>query len=276
MIRLRLRYRSHSPTLTALPMANLPSNGLRGHACPLLPPGWDVPAEFRERLGDEVGRQRVIAADGQMLLVLHAPPKSGEDYRVGRLFWRDRDGRWKPQGLTSSEHAIGELLREYENRVNLVDTLEDDANVASDYFEILTEVGPLIRAANNLLGVLEEAKTIAKKDRGLLLLRDRAYALTRRLDLMQHEAQTTINYLTALRSEEQAKALRHQTAAAYRLNILAAFFFPVATISAIFGMNLRNGMEDFDAAWGPLTMGLLVCGGFALGAVLAFIVTRHR
>lgn len=255
-------------------MANPPPNAPRGHACPLLPPGWDVPAEFRERLGDEVGRQRVIQADGQLLLVLHAPPRSGEDYRVGRLFWRNRDGRWKPQGLTHNNHAIGELLHEYESRVNEIDTLEDDANESADYFEILTEVGPLIRSANNLLGVLEESRTLAKKDRALLLLRDRAYALTRRLDLIQHEAQTTINYLTARRAEEQAEAVRHQTASAYRLNILAAFFFPVATISAIFGMNLRNGLEGFDDDWGPLTMGLLVGGGFALGLVLAFLVTR--
>ncbi|QDV72604.1 hypothetical protein [Botrimarina mediterranea] len=255
-------------------MAKQPTNAQRGHACPLLPAGWEVPAEFRERLGDDVGRQRVMAAEGHLLLVLHAPPKSGEDYRVGRLFWRDRDGRWKPQGLTHNEHAIGELLREYESRVDEIDTLEDEANESSDYFEILTEIGPLIRSANNLLGVLEEARTLAKKDRALILLRDRAYALTRRLDLIQHEAQTTINYLIARRAEEQAEAVRHQTAAAYRLNILAAFFFPVATISAIFGMNLSNGLEVIDARIGPATMALLVGGGLAMGAVLSFIVTR--
>ncbi len=255
-------------------MASPPTSAPRGHACPLLPAAWEVPAEFRERLGDEVGKQRVIAAEGQMLLVLHAPPKSGEDYRVGRLFWRDRDGRWKPPGLTHNDHAIGELLREYESRVDEIDTLEDDANESGEYFEILTETGPLLRAANNLLGVLEEARTLAKKDRALLILRDRAYALTRRLDLIQHEAQMAINYLIARRAEEQAEAVRHQTAAAYRLNILAAFFFPVATISAVFGMNLRNGLEGVDAQAGPVTLALLVGGGFALGGVLAFIVTR--
>lgn len=256
-------------------MAKTPSDSQRGSSCPLLPPGWNVPDEFRERLGDDVGRQRVMQSGGQMLLVLHAPPRSGEDYRTGRLFWRDGEGRWKPQGLTHSDHAIGELLREYETRADEVDTLEDEANATADYFDVLTELGPLARSANNLLSVLEEARVIAKKDRALLILRDRAYALTRRLSLLQHEAQTTINFLSARRAEEVAEAARHQSDAAYRLNVLAALFFPLATISAVLGMNLSNGLEAFDAAEGPLTLYLVVGFGLALGGVLALIVARR-
>ena len=31
---------------------------------PLLPEAWEVPPEFRDRLGEEAGRQRVMEADG--------------------------------------------------------------------------------------------------------------------------------------------------------------------------------------------------------------------
>jgi hypothetical protein len=255
-------------------MAMATSDSRNGSACPLIPAGWNVPAEFRERLGDEVGRQRLIQADGHLLLVLHAPPKVGEDHRIGRLFWRDREGRWKPSGLTHSEHAIGELLREYESRANDIDTLEDGANVAADYFEVLTEVGPLIRAANNLLGVLEEARLIVRKDRALLIVRDRAYALTRRLDLMQHEAKTNLDFVIAKRAEEQAQAIHHQSRAMYRLNLLAAFFVPLATFSAVFGMNLSNGLEGIDATIGPAPLYTLVGIGLGLGGTLAFFVGK--
>jgi len=52
----------------------------------ILPPGWQVPQEFRTRLGANVGRQRPMLADGHLLLVLHAPPKPEDQVRVGRFF----------------------------------------------------------------------------------------------------------------------------------------------------------------------------------------------
>jgi hypothetical protein len=41
----------------------------------VVPPSWEVPPQFRERLGERVGRQRAMLADGHLLLVLHRPPK---------------------------------------------------------------------------------------------------------------------------------------------------------------------------------------------------------
>lgn len=105
-------------------MAKNPQSGAKKNtvAEPLLPAGWGVPQVFRDRLGDEAGRQRLMAHDGHLLLVLHAPPRAGEPFRRGRLFWRNPDGLWKPQSLTHSQHAIGELLGEYEQ---LTDEIED-------------------------------------------------------------------------------------------------------------------------------------------------------
>ena len=51
----------------------------------ILPATWEVPAEFRSRLGEKAGRQRAMMAEGHLLLVLHAPPKKDEPDRKGRL-----------------------------------------------------------------------------------------------------------------------------------------------------------------------------------------------
>ena len=51
----------------------------------LIPASWDVPEEFRQRLGDEPGRQRVMQADGHLLLILHAPPLADSPVRDGRF-----------------------------------------------------------------------------------------------------------------------------------------------------------------------------------------------
>ncbi len=60
-------------------------------------------------------------------------------------------------------------------------------------------------------------------------------------------------------------------AATYRLNLLAATFFPVATLSAVFGMNLPHGLESLGVPlsfWGVLGVGL-VCG-----LILARVIAR--
>ena len=67
----------------------------------VLPPLWKVPQEFRNRLGEQAGRQRVMFCDGHLLLVLHRPPKEDEVQRKGRFFWRSPDGTW-----TSSELSV--------------------------------------------------------------------------------------------------------------------------------------------------------------------------
>ena len=54
----------------------------------ILPPNWDVPEEFRRRLGEKAGRQRAMLAEGHLLLVLHRPPQKNETERTGRALWR--------------------------------------------------------------------------------------------------------------------------------------------------------------------------------------------
>ena len=56
-----------------------------------LPPDWQLPEAISRRLGDKVGRQRLMATEGHLLFVLHEPPKPGEAERIGRPIWRHPD-----------------------------------------------------------------------------------------------------------------------------------------------------------------------------------------
>jgi hypothetical protein len=56
-----------------------------------------------------------------------------------------------------------------------------------------------------------------------------------------------------------------------RLNLLAAFFFPIATLSAIFGANLKHGLEQVTA---PAAFLAVMATGLALGALLMKFVAR--
>lgn len=242
---------------------------------PLLPKAWELPEEFRERLGEEAGRQRLMQAEGHLLLVLHSPPTAGEATRYGRTFWRDASGAWKPVALSHKDHPVGELLDQYERALNNIDQREDAAHSAREYFDVLTALNPMIRSCHNLYSVLQEARQAAPKDRGLILLRDRAYAINRRAELLQQDAKNTLDFVIARRAEEQAESARRQAKAAHRLNVLAAMFFPVATLTAVFGMNLQHGLEKFDAASGPWPLVGVLAAGLALGALLAVFVTRE-
>ncbi|MEM8863932.1 MAG: CorA family divalent cation transporter [Planctomycetota bacterium] len=242
---------------------------------PLLPPGWEVPQDFRDRMGDEAGKQRLMQADGHLLLVLHAPPAAGQTIRYGKTFWRNPEGAWKPVAMAHHEHPVGELLDQYEATIDALDQKEEDAHGARDYFQLLTALGPLLRSCHNLYAVLKEARQAVKQDRGLILLRDRAYALNRRAELLQQDAKNTLDFVIARRAEEQAKAARGQAKAAHRLNVLAALFFPIATLTAVFGMNFRHGLEAYDASSAPWPMLGVLGGGLVLGALLTAFVTRN-
>ncbi|MEN1681415.1 MAG: CorA family divalent cation transporter [Planctomycetota bacterium] len=242
---------------------------------PLLPKAWGVPADFRARLGNEAGRQRLMQAEGHLLLVLHAPPAPGQDIRYGKTFWRNAIGEWKPVAMSHNQHPIDELLDEYDRVLDTLDRDQDDAHYAEDYFTLLTALTPLVRSIHNLHAVLHEARQACREDRGLILVRDRAYALSRRAELLQQDAKNTLDFVIARRAEEQAESARGQAKAAHRLNVLAALFFPLATVAGVLGMDLAHGLEGIDQTHAPWPMVGVLTGGLLLGAALAVFVTRR-
>jgi len=73
-------------------------------------------------------------------------------------------------------------------------------------------------------------------------------------------------------AEAQGKSSIDMAKAAHRLNVLAAFFFPIVTLAGIFGVNLRHGLEGIPAPFAFLS---LVGVGLFFGMILTLWVTRR-
>lgn len=237
----------------------------------VLPAVWDVPQVFRDRLGNHAGRQRVMFHEGHLLLVLHAPPKPEDDERKGRFFWRKPDGTWNSKEFGGGSGALGRHLAEYADIIEQLDEQEERAHSAQESFAVVEVLAPLQRAAAHLHQVLQEARALCPDDREIINFRDQAYELERRAALMYQAAKNSLEFAIAKRAEEQAIVGHEMAVAAHRLNVLAAFFFPIATLSAIFGVNLIHGWER---APGPMPFLVLIGVGVLSGAILATFVRR--
>jgi len=227
----------------------------------LLPAGWAVPPIFRNRLGDEVGRQRLMASDGHLLLVLHAPPSADDDERTGRFFWRDPEGTWRASIQGSGIAALTGHLQEFEAQLEALELREQNATGARHYFDILRALTPLHRASRNLHSVLQKAREANSDDSRIIRWRDEAYGIERTAELLLGETRHGLDFVTAMRAEEQAVEAQNMTVASHRLNVLAALFFPLATIASLLGMNVPSGLEDSPAPWTFL-------GILAIGAII--------
>ena len=235
-----------------------------------LPPHWEVPQKFRDRLGKEAGRQRAMHHDGHLLLVMHRPPEPEEVQRGGRYFWRRPDGAWASNELGSGTQALGRHLEEYAELVEQCDRQEEAAVTAEDYFSVLNRLGPIDRAAGHMHQVLQEARKLVPGDRDLLILRDRAYEIERTADLLYRQTRNSLDFAMARQAEEHAQSSHHMAVSSHRLNLLAAFFFPIAALTALFGVNLRHGLENEYAPW-PFLIVLAI--GLMFGFVLTSFVT---
>lgn len=237
----------------------------------ILPATWDIPAAIRERLGDKVGRQRAMAAEGHLLLVLHKPPKAGDNDRQGRFFWRKPDGSWQSNDLGPAAAAIARHLAEYSEQVEKFDRQEENATTVDEMFKIIEAMSPLQRSTRNLHSALQEARTLIAGDRDLINLRDRAYEIERAAELLLAEVQTALEFALAKKTEEQTAAAHQMALASHRLNLLAAFFFPIVTLCSIFSVSLRHGLDDLIPApfafLGVIGFGLIM--GFILCSILA-------
>ena len=240
----------------------------------LLPADWDVPPSLRARLGTAAGRQRTLDADGHLIIVLHAPPGADDAERRGRFFWRNPEGQWRTAPKAERVSSLEDHLGEYRAAIERLDQAEDDARQARDYFDLLDRIGPLARAIRNLYEALQQARQAVPDDRRLIVARDQAYELTRRADLLQNDAKNGLDFAMAWQAEQQAEHSYQMSVSAYRLNLLVAFFFPIATLCAIFGANLRHGFEQLDQQSAPLTLLAVIAAGLFFGIVLTGFITR--
>lgn len=239
----------------------------------LIPGTWEVPQEFHDRLGERPGRQRVMLAAGHLLFVLHEPPGPDESVRRPRLFWREPNGTWHNTGKSHGVAAFKGHLEEFERAIDRFDQLEDRAARSRDFLTILEATGPLKRSIANLHQVLEEARRMIPADRDLINLRDQAYDLSRTAELLYDATRNALDTARTRQAEEQAASSSAMAIAAHRLNLMVAVFFPLATLAAIFGMELPNGLDSVPAPWAFLG----VCGvGLVLGLLVATLFIGRR
>ena len=86
---------------------------------PLIPSNWSsFPEEFRLRLGTNVGRQRVMKSNEDLLVVAHVAPEHDEAGRRGVLFWRDQQGEWRCSNGDPGKVALGMHLDRYAKRID--------------------------------------------------------------------------------------------------------------------------------------------------------------
>lgn len=92
----------------------------------------DSSCRNHDRLGSESwGAQRAIVESGQLLLILHAPPKPDTNEREHEVYFRQQDGKWLYKGLEHGDHALRKYLDEYRS---LHDELETRFEKATDIF----------------------------------------------------------------------------------------------------------------------------------------------
>ena len=236
---------------------------------------WRIPIEIRRRLSGRVGRQRAIAFEEHLLIVLHPVPNRAAPRQPGVYFWRSPEGEWCYSEQGAGFTSLEELVQQYEDTVLSLEHSLESATTTKEYFEILDQIGPIHRAARNLHETLGHAReqTIAYEQRAQLQpLCDQASEIEHSAETLQVDVQNAIQYETARQTELQAGFSRAQSRAAHRLNILAAIFLPLATLSSAFGMNLTSGIENLT----PALFWLVMLLGVTVGAVIGVFVMNVR
>ena len=169
--------------------------------------------------------------------------------------------------------SFQEMMESFATEIDQIEHAESSARTADDYFTVLDRIAPVHRTAVHMYEVLQEARKTVSEDADLINLRDTAYDNSRRVDLLYHGAKNSLDCAVARNAESLARASHDMASAAHRLNLLAAFFFPLLTLAAILGVNLQHGFEDSPPPWAFI---LFVALGLFGGAVLSAVLFRRN
>ena len=236
---------------------------------------WSIPIEIRRRLSGRVGRQRAMACDDHLLMVLQPVPDRTMPRQPGVYFWRCPEGEWSHSEQGAGFAALEQLVQDYENVVVELEREQDAATSTKEWFQILERVGPIHRAARSLHDTLLESLELSKNYEHrtqLQPLSDQASEVERSTELLQSDVRNSIQYEIARQTELQAGFSRVQSRAAHRLNVLVAIFLPLATLSSVFGMNLATGFEGVS----PVLFWLVLILGAAVGGFIGINVMNVR
>ena len=226
-----------------------------------IPNDWKIPSALQIRLGaNTTGRQRALVADDHLMLVLHEVPRHGQRERRGVYFWRAPDGAWRSSAESSGIPTLAEHVNDYGQAADELETKYQAARIAKDYFALLEEVAPIVLAATNMYSALHSGREALPDTAELIGVRDTAGDIVRSLELLYTDAKNALDYDIAKSSEEQAMLGEEAVRSGVRLNILAAIFLPLSTVTGMLGVNLTLGLESAPvwASWSLFGLGLVV------------------
>ena len=89
--------------------------------------------------------------------------------------------------------------------------------------------------------------------------------LERAIDLVAEDTKAGMEFSLAENTEEQSRFAHEAAVEARKLNRLAAFFFPLATLVAVFGMNPPAEVIRIPGFW------LVILAGIAAGLVFRML-----
>ena len=235
---------------------------LRSLAMPRKNYKWNLPPEIESRLSaDSYGPQRVIHEANHLLIVLHRPPSGDDDLNRERVvFLLSPDGKLRCNGKDNGEAQLKSLVSDYRNRWEELERKYSLNLNASGLFELIEAVTPLKRSSANLAATLQAARNAVRDYRLFIGMRDASQDIARAFEILLSDLQTAIDFRVAKNAEEQSAKTEEMAAAQHRLNLLAAFTFPVMAVATLLGMNLRHGFEKQHPAifWSVLTIGILI------------------
>lgn len=237
----------------------------------IVPEDWKVPLKIRSRFGETAGKQRIMTADGHLVIVLHEPPGPDDIERRARILWRDTSGRWAWNCSGDTMHLLKKHIADFTQHAEQLERKLQVAVCASDYFCMLQAIAPLHRTSRNLHATLQQAREAVPDDPELIVARDSASDLERTFELLHTDAKNGLDFMVAQRAEQQSQRTYEMAVSSHRLNILAAIFFPITAMSSVLGMNVVSGLEFLPAS---TTFWAVLLIGFGSGLLLARVISN--
>ena len=233
-----------------------------------IPKTWDLPEAIRKRLGSSVGKQRLMNEEGHLLLLLHQVPRAEDDEkREAVVVWRNPAGEWKSAPAGGGLSGLEAYIASYRTAIHQLDEEVESAKTAREYFDVMRRAHPLQRATRSMLEVVQATRQALTDDTRVINIRDQAADLERGIELVAADAKAGMEFTVAESATQQAHAAELANEEARRLNRLAAFFLPLATLVAVFGMNPPDTLYNQKGFWLVLAAGLLL--GFMVRSVVA-------
>ncbi|MBK1881430.1 hypothetical protein JIN85_03320 [Luteolibacter pohnpeiensis] len=190
-----------------------------------IPKTWNLPDAIRIRLGESIGKQRLMNEQGHLLLLLHQVPQVEEDeIRQPMVIWRNPEGEWKSAPLGGGLTGLEAHIASYRTAIHLLDEKVEAAKTAREYFDVMRVVHPLQRATRNMANAIQATRQALPDHTRVITLRDQAADLDRAIELVAADAKAGMDFTMAESANQQAHAAHVANEEARRLNKLAAFF----------------------------------------------------